>query len=120
MKKPCASVRTSLPMVTYDKCVQTIGGEKVSNRNYYEMCRGGVGRPVRITTRDGRTHTGMIHRVTNSRVYLQPFGQGNRGNYGGFAYPWGRRGYGYGYGGFAAGIAIGAIIGLAFLPFFLW
>lgn len=90
--------------------------------SYYEMCRGGVGRPVRITTRDGRDHTGMIHRVTRSRVYLQPMGGAS--NYGGFGYPGGyrRRGYGYGFGfgGFGAGIALGTIAALAFLPLFFW
>lgn len=87
---------------------------------YYQMCRGGIGRPVRITMRDGRVHTGIIDRVTPSRVYLRPMGGGRGGRrqyggfgYGGFAYPY----WGWGW-GFGAGLALGAIVGLAFLPWF--
>ncbi|MFE8699475.1 hypothetical protein ACFYKX_02430 [Cytobacillus sp. FJAT-54145] len=83
--------------------------------NYYRMCCDGIGRPVRIRTHDGRMHVGIIDRVTPSRVFLRPMG-GARRNYGGAgyngaAYPYG--GWGLGW-GFAAGIAIGAIVSLAF------
>ncbi|MFD1852124.1 hypothetical protein [Oceanobacillus bengalensis] len=80
---------------------------------YYNMCCRYKGRAVRITTRDGRTHRGIIRHVDKRSVYLQPFGPTR--NLGGFGY-----GYGYGYGGFGLGIALGAIGTLALLPFFFW
>ncbi|WP_174733465.1 hypothetical protein [Mesobacillus harenae] len=85
---------------------------------YYNMCKSGIGRSVRIRTRDGRTHIGIIDRVTRGKVYLRPIG--GRPNYGGFGYG-GYYGPGYGFGsGFVGGIAIGLITSLAFLPFFWW
>ncbi|MBT2217786.1 hypothetical protein KK120_18400 [Virgibacillus dakarensis] len=85
---------------------------------YYHQCLRCVGRPVRIRTRDGRVHHGVVSRVSNSHVYLRPMG--NR-NFGGFGYGYG--GYG-GYGGwgwgwgFGAGIALAAIAALS--PLFFW
>ncbi|WP_180953992.1 hypothetical protein [Bacillus sp. M6-12] len=55
---------------------------------------------------DGRRHPGIIHRVTRDRVYLRLLGK----NFGGYGYGWGF--------GFAEGIALGAIVSLAFIPFF--
>ncbi|WP_068676563.1 hypothetical protein [Oceanobacillus sp. Castelsardo] len=80
---------------------------------YHALCQRYRGRAVEIRTRDGRRHRGIIQRVSNNRVFIQPLGR-NR-NLGGFGY-----GYGYGYGGFGYGLALGAIVGLALLPFFFW
>lgn len=82
--------------------------------SYYDMCRRGVGKAVEIRTHDGRIHRGIIHRVDNRMVYLRPLPQRN---YGGYGYPWG---CGWCWGGFGFGVALGAIAGLAFLPFFFW
>lgn len=82
---------------------------------YHGMCQRGIGRPVQIRTIDGRTHRGIIHRVSANRVYLRPLGRGR--NPRGFGYPY-YRGYGWGY-GFGWGIALGTIATLAFLPFFI-
>ncbi|PLS18722.1 hypothetical protein CVD28_06285 [Bacillus sp. M6-12] len=78
----------------------------MSVSRYHGMCSRGIGRAVEIKMRDGRTHRGIIDRVTRDRVYLRPFGK----NYGGYGYGWGF--------GFAAGFALGAIVSLAFIPFF--
>jgi hypothetical protein len=86
---------------------------------YYAQCSKGIGRPVRIQTRDGRVHRGIISKVSNSHVYVRPlpskrlggFGYGYGGGFGGYG------GYGYGSGW---GIALAAIAALAFLPFFFW
>jgi hypothetical protein len=83
----------------------------MSKSRFYDMCNRGIGRCVQITTRDGRVHRGFIDRVTPNRVFLRPIGR-NR-NYGGYGYG----GWGWGF-GFAAGIAIGAITAIAFIPFF--
>lgn len=93
---------------------------------YYSQCRNGIGRCVRIRTNDGRTHFGMIDRVTSNKVYLRPV-RGNRNyggygysaveDYGGYGYGWWGPGWGVGW-GFAWGIALGAITALAFVP--LW
>ncbi|MGE8205098.1 hypothetical protein ACQKP0_11080 [Heyndrickxia sp. NPDC080065] len=83
---------------------------------YYDMCRRGVGKGVEIRTHDGKVHRGIIHRVDNRMVYLQPL---PRRNYGGYGYPY-YGGYGWGWGGFGLGIGLGFIAGLAFLPFFFW
>lgn len=89
--------------------------------HYHAMCQRYRGRAVEIRTRDGRTHRGVIHHVTGNRVYLQPMGP--RRNLGGFGYG----GFGYGYGGYGfggfglgAGIALGAIAGIALLSAFWW
>jgi len=86
----------------------------MSVSRYHRLCSSSIGRPVRITMRGGAVHTGIIDRVDAQRVYLRPIGgaRGGRG-YGGFAYPY------YGWWGFGAGFALGAIVGLAFLPW-LW
>ncbi|PLS18502.1 hypothetical protein CVD28_07305 [Bacillus sp. M6-12] len=80
----------------------------MSVSRYHGMCTRGIGRAVEITTRDGRRHRGIIDRVSSNRVYLRPFS----GNYGGYGYGWG---WGWGFG---AGIFLGAITALAFIPFF--
>ena len=80
--------------------------------HYYHMCSRGIGRAVHIRTFDGHIHRGIIHRVTPDRVFLRPFG-GHRG-YGGYGYGWG----GFGL-GFAMGIVFGAIVSIAFIPFFI-
>ncbi|RFU67330.1 hypothetical protein D0469_15685 [Peribacillus saganii] len=80
----------------------------MSASRYYSMCSRGVGKAVEIRTHDGRTHRGIIDRVSSNRVYLRPFGR----SYGGYGYGWG---WGWGFG---AGIALGAIAALAFIPFF--
>ncbi|WP_409338774.1 hypothetical protein [Bacillus infantis] len=91
------------------------------SRSYYNQCRGGMGRMVRIRTVHGREHVGVIERVTPSKVFIRPAGGRNYGGHGygefdGFAYPYG---WGWGWGGFGIGIAFGAIAALAFVPF-LW
>ncbi|KRG11412.1 hypothetical protein [Lederbergia galactosidilytica] len=81
----------------------------MSANHYYHACRGGVGRPVMIRTKDDQVHRGIIDRVSPNRVYLRPLG---RSNYGGYGYGWG---WGWGFGW---GVALGAIATLAFIPFF--
>ncbi len=85
----------------------------MSISHYHGLCNRHRGRAVEIRTRDGRVHRGIIHRVSPNRVYLQPLRP--RRNLGGFGYGY----YGGGW-GFGAGIALGAIVGLALLPFFFW
>lgn len=80
--------------------------------NYYAMCHRYRGRAVEIRTRDGRIHRGIIHHVTPNRVFLQPLRRPR--NLGGY-------GYGYGWGwGFGLGVAVGAIVGLALIPWLWW
>lgn len=88
---------------------------------YYDMCCGGIGKAVEIRTTDGRFFRGVIDRVESDKVYLQTLGRSrNKGQSGtgeGFGY-----GYSGGYhsgSGFFAGIAIGLIASLIFIPF-LW
>src|SRR5699024_12038706 len=89
----------------------------MSARYYHELCCKNKGRPVKITTRDGGVHRGIIRNVDNHRVFIEPFRR--RGSLGGFGY--GFYGPGYGYGpGFAYGIALGAIGTVVLLPFFYW
>ncbi|HLS10489.1 hypothetical protein [Lentibacillus sp.] len=88
----------------------------MSVKYYYDLCCKYKGRPVKITTRDGKVHRGVIKNVDNHRVYLQPLH--HRGSLGGFGYGF-YGGYGYGP-GLAYGIALGAIGTLAVLPFFFW
>ncbi|PAV29196.1 hypothetical protein CIL05_12420 [Virgibacillus profundi] len=83
--------------------------------HYHALCQKYRGRAVEIRTHDGICHRGIIQRVSNNRVFIQPFGR-NR-NLGGFGYGYG---YGYGFGGFGYGLALGAIAGLVLLPFFFW
>lgn len=97
------------------------GGDYNVSNSYYHQCQRGVGRAVEIRTKDGRTHRGVIHRVDNRMVYLRPLPERNYG--GGYGYPYygfGYGGWGWGWGGFGFGLALGAIAGLAFLPFFFW
>ncbi|WP_188456788.1 hypothetical protein [Virgibacillus oceani] len=84
----------------------------MSAGHYYGLCQRYRGRAVEIRTHDGRCHRGIIRRVNNNRVFIQPLGR-NR-NLGGYGYG------GFGYGGFGYGIALGAIATLALLPFFFW
>lgn len=92
---------------------------------YYHRCSNGIGKPVEIKMNDGRIHRGIIERVSNDRVYLRPMNK----NYGGYGYASGYRRGGCGRGGcsrggwgwgFGAGIALGAIAALVFLPLFFW
>lgn len=92
----------------------------MSANYYYDVCCRHMGRPVEITTKDGRCHRGMIQHVDRNNVYLQPLGSGK--NFGGFGYGYGPYGPyggfgGYG-GGFGPGIALGSIATLALLPLF--
>ncbi|GKU82853.1 hypothetical protein [Niallia sp. NCCP-28] len=95
----------------------------MAGNNYYSQCSKGIGKCVRITTHDGKVHTGIIDRVTSNKVYLRPIG-GNRRNYGGFGlgyYRGGRGwggGWGWGWAGAAWGLSLGLIAALAFIPFF--
>ncbi|WP_411814281.1 hypothetical protein [Cytobacillus horneckiae] len=91
----------------------------LSGNCYYNRCRGGVGKPVEVRLHDGRIQRGIIDRVSSDRVYLRPLGK----NYGGYGYAGRCRGgfCGGGWGwGFGAGIALGAIASLFFLPLFFW
>ncbi len=76
---------------------------------YHGLCNKYMGRAVVVRTHDGRSHRGIIHRVTPNRVYLRPLGRG--GNLGGF---------GYGYYGFGWGIALGAVAGIALASLLWW
>lgn len=89
----------------------TNGGENMSVAHYQGLCQRHMGRAVEIRTHDGRTHRGIIHRVTDNRVYLQPLERPR--NLGGFGYG----GWGWGWG---AGIAFGFIASLAVLSLFFW
>ncbi|WP_445487100.1 hypothetical protein [Niallia sp. 03133] len=90
----------------------------MSYNHYYHQCSTGIGKCVRIRTKDGNIHTGIIDRVTRNKVYIRPLG-GNRRNYGGFGYYGGYgRGWGWGWAGVAIGVSIGLIAALAFIPFF--
>jgi hypothetical protein len=82
----------------------------MSVADYYPICQQYRGRAVQITTHDGRIHRGIIRDVDYNRVYLQPLSRTR--DLGGFGYGW------YGYPGFGAGIALGAIATLAILPLF--
>ncbi|MBE3569565.1 MAG: hypothetical protein IMW92_05410 [Bacillales bacterium] len=84
--------------------------------HYHSLCRKHMGRAVRIRTRDGIIHEGIIHRVSHDKVFIRPLSGRRFSRYGGFGYGWG---YGFG-GGFGIGIALGAIVGFALLPFFFW
>ncbi len=84
----------------------------MSASRFYNMCNQGIGRAVEIKMHDGCVHRGIIERVTPDRVFLRPLTSAR--NFGGFSYGYyGGRGW-----GFAAGIALGAIAALAFIPFF--
>lgn len=78
--------------------------------SYYDQCLRYVGRPVGIKTRNGRTHQGIITRVTPSHVYIRPMGNRNLGGHG--------YGWGWGFGGWGWPIALATIIAL--WPFFFW
>lgn len=88
--------------------------------SHYERCCEYKGRPVVITTTDGRAHRGIVERVDRRHVYLRPTGGGR----GGLGYsPWWA--YGYGGGGFyrpgyGYAVALGAIAGVALATAFFW
>lgn len=84
------------------------------------MCCRGIGKACEIRTKDGRFYRGIIERVSSDRVYLRTMGSSRRNGesgygYGGLGYPSG--GFHRGS-GFVAGIAIGLIVSLIFIPFF--
>ncbi|MFP7170734.1 hypothetical protein [Terribacillus sp. 7520-G] len=80
---------------------------------YRSLCQRYSGKAVEIRCHDGRIHRGIIQRVDQNRVYLQPLGRSR--NLGGFGYG----GWGYGGGwGFGWGVALGAIAGIALLSLF--
>ncbi|WP_312473147.1 hypothetical protein [Neobacillus sp.] len=86
----------------------------MSVEHFHGLCHRHMGRAVEIRTHDGRIHRGIIHRVANNRVYLQPLGRPR--NLGGFGYG----GWGWGGWGFGAGIALGTIASLAVLSLFFF
>lgn len=86
------------------------GGDKMSVGDYYSLCQRYRGRAVEIRTHGGRIHRGIIGDVDHNQVYLQPLSRTR--DLGGFSYGW------YGYPGFGAGIALGAIATLALIPLF--
>lgn len=88
------------------------GGESMSVAHFHGLCHRHMGRAVEIRTRDGRIHRGIIHRLSNNRVFLHPIGRTR--NLGGFGYG------GWGWGGFGAGIALGFITSIAVLSLFFW
>lgn len=88
----------------------------MTNETMYQTCCRHRGKAVRIRTKDGAEHRGIIQHIDNRQVYLQPIG--GRRNLGGFSYGGYRYGYGYRGRGFGFGIALGAIATLALIPFF--
>lgn len=85
---------------------------------YRSLCQRYSGKAVEIRCHDGKVHRGIIQRVDQDRVYLQPMGRSR--NFGGFGYG-GYGGYGGGFGrgfGFGFGVAFGAIAGIALLSLF--
>jgi len=80
---------------------------------YYHRCMRGIGRPCTIRTRDGRVYRGVITRVSPSRVFIRT--TPNPAFRGGFGYGY-YSGWGFGA-GFVTGIALSAIVALAFTPF---
>ncbi|GAB2568639.1 hypothetical protein [Gracilibacillus alcaliphilus] len=86
--------------------------------SHYEFCKQHIGHPVKIVTRSGEVHRGVIKHVNRSRVFIDPLGSPrNLGGYGQGYYGYGGFGFGSGFG---LGIALGAIASIAFLPFFFW
>lgn len=89
----------------------------MAQTNYYSLCCRYHGKHVRITTINGEVHSGVITRVDREKVWIKPVD--NLGGYGyGFYGPYPR--YGFGFGRFGLGIALGAIAGLALAPVFFW
>lgn len=87
----------------------------MSSDRYYNLCNKNIGAAVEITCFDGTTHRGIIERVDHSHVFLAPFDRkpsSHGSSYGTFLWGWGFA--------FAAGIALGSIATLAFLPFYYW
>lgn len=79
--------------------------------HYYQLCCDNIGAAVEITTYDGIVHRGIIDRVNRERVYLRQL-EASGGGYGAFIW-----GPGWVFG---AGILLGSIATLAFLPFYWW
>ncbi|MBE3550318.1 MAG: hypothetical protein BLITH_1434 [Brockia lithotrophica] len=46
---------------------------------HYAHARAFVGRPVYVVTADGRRHTGIVHAVTPTHLYLRPIRMANPG-----------------------------------------
>lgn len=93
------------------------GGEMMSLNYYHNLCTRYKGRAVKIRTRDGKVHCGVIDNVNKNRVFLR---RSKGARIGGFSYGYGGYG-GYGrYQEFGVGIALGAIASLILLPFFFW
>lgn len=102
---------------------------------YYDLCTRNVGRPVVVRTVDGREYRGRIARVTQTHLFIGPFGRPVSTEQGGYhavhaldaasgepkqgqhvGWGWG---WGWGPGpGFVTGVAFGVIATLAFLPCF--
>lgn len=101
--------------------VQFNGGEHMSVTQYRSLCHQNRGRAVRIRTRDGIIHRGVIDHVDHHSVFIRPnprnqrlggFASGFFGGYGGFG------GYGRGVGPYR--IALGTIIAIALIPLVFW
>lgn len=103
------------------------------SHRYYHVCCSNIGRAVEIRMKDGRICRGIISHVTNTQVFLRPLGRSISGNgqqkKGENAVQTGKSSikehgneiiFGFGFGGFGTGLALGAIASLAFLPFFFW
>lgn len=80
--------------------------------HYYHLCNKNIGVPVEVKCHDGTVHRGIIDRVERDRLFLRPL-DGAAGGHG--VYFWG-----FGLAGFGAGIALGSIATLAFLPWGWW
>lgn len=85
---------------------------------YHGLCNRYKGRAVRIRTRDGREHRGIIDRVDRRHVYLRPVDGGRR--LGGFGYGFGGGYGGYGWYGGGYRVALGVIAGVSLLSLFFW
>lgn len=84
----------------------------MSADHYFNLCTKNIGVPVEIRCHDGSTHRGIIDRVEHERVFLRPL-DNQVGNSQGLFF------WGFGW-GLAAGIALGSIATLVFLPWYGW
>jgi len=91
----------------------------MSAHHYYHMCSRYKGRNVRIVTRDGKVHEGIIEHVDQQKVYLRQFGHTGQSQFGGYGYGFYGPGFGYGR-GLLLGVGLGAIGTLALAPLFWW
>lgn len=85
-------------------------------KDYYQMCRDGIGRAVEIQDHDGKRHRGVIERVDRRGVYLKPLSQAGpeEDDRYGNSYLWGAPFFAPFFFPFAS------IYALTFLPFFWW